>query len=186
MHSFSLLIFLSTFIRTPTLALYFVLVFDWHQGAGILHRVSVGNSLRILRVTVSGGKCTSIHHATRRWRFFFFFPQHVCCLLLESLLDCSHNPMTLDAFLMEDVGNIWSWHWKKSVWKIDNVALFVFSQMTLCPITSPRVRGERDPGYSSCSPSSRRQCCPADRKCTEQHRLGVKPWGVWDLFVCMC
>lgn len=93
--------------------------------------------------------------------------------------------MTLDAFLMEDVGNIWSWHWMKSVWKIDNVALFAFSQMTLCPITSPRARGERDLGSSSCSPSSRRQCCPADRKCTEQHRLGVKPWGVWDLFVCL-
>lgn len=82
MHSFSLLIFLSTFIITPILALYFVLVPVWHQGAGILHRVSVGNSFRILRVTVSGGKCSSIHHATRRWRFFFFPSAHLLSFIL--------------------------------------------------------------------------------------------------------
>lgn len=83
--SYSSLIFLSTFIRTPILYtfIFFVLVPVWHQGAGILHCVSVGNSLRILRVTVSGGKRSSIHHATRRWRSFFF-SQHVCCLLLEA------------------------------------------------------------------------------------------------------
>ncbi len=44
--------------------LFFVPV--WHQGAGILHHLPVGDPLRLLCVTVSGGKCASVHHATRR------------------------------------------------------------------------------------------------------------------------
>lgn len=43
---------------------------EWHQGAGIFHHLSVGYPLRLLCVTVSGGKCASVHHATRRWDLF--------------------------------------------------------------------------------------------------------------------
>lgn len=53
---------------------------DWHQGAGILHHLPVGDPLRLLCVTVSGGKCASVHHATRRWDFWDFF---VCRLWYE-------------------------------------------------------------------------------------------------------
>lgn len=56
--------------------------------------------------------------------------------------------------------------------------------MMSCLITSLRARGGRDPVSSSCSLSSRRQCCPADRKCTEKLRLGVQPWESGD--VCEC
>ena len=56
----------------------------------------------------------------------------------------------------------------------------------LCLITSPRARGGRDPVSSSCSLSSRRQCCPADRKCTEELRLGVQPWESGDVCECVC
>lgn len=44
--------------------------------------------------------------------------------------------------------------------------------MMWCPITSPRERGGRGPGSSSSSLSSRRQWCPADRKCTEAQTRG--------------
>lgn len=44
--------------------------------------------------------------------------------------------------------------------------------MTWCPTTSQRGREGRGRASSWCSPSWRRQCCPADRRCTEQPRLG--------------
>lgn len=56
--------------------------------------------------------------------------------------------------------------------------------MMWCPITSPRERGAKDLESSTCSPSWRRQCCPADRRCTDR---GLQPqaWGVCAR-VCMC
>lgn len=60
---------------------------------------------------------------------------------------------------------------------------FCFFKMMWCLITSPRARGGRDLESSSCSLSSRRQCCPADRKCTEELGLGVQPRGSG---VCEC
>lgn len=36
-------------------------------GAGVLHHLLVGDPLRLLCVPVSGRKCASVHHATRRW-----------------------------------------------------------------------------------------------------------------------
>lgn len=46
--------------------------------------------------------------------------------------------------------------------------------MTWCLITSQKARGGRGLGSSSCSPSSRRQCCPADRKCTDEPDSGCR------------
>lgn len=64
------------------------------------------------------------------------------------------------------------------------------------PITSPRERGGRDLESSSSSLSSRRQCCPVDRRCTEQLRCRVqsrvsgmsvrgKQEGLWKLVLHM-
>jgi len=54
-------------------------------------------------------------------------------------------------------------------------------------IISPRVNGGRGPGSSSCSLSWRRQCCPADRKCTEGARArGAAPGGWGCVSVCLC
>lgn len=49
-----------------------------------------------------------------------------------------------------------------------------------CLITSPRERGGKDLESSTCSLSWRRQCCPADRRCTELLRRGgaAQAWGV--------
>lgn len=44
--------------------------------------------------------------------------------------------------------------------------------MTWCLIISPKANGARGPGSFLCSLSWRRQYCPADRKCTEELRLG--------------
>lgn len=44
--------------------------------------------------------------------------------------------------------------------------------MTWCLITSPRERGGKDLESCTCSLSWRRQCCPADRRCTELLRPG--------------
>ena len=41
-----------------------------------------------------------------------------------------------------------------------------------CPTTSPRASEARGPASCPCSPSSRRPCCPADRRCTEEDTLG--------------
>lgn len=41
-------------------------------GAGILHHLPVGDPLRLLCVTVSRRKCTSIHCTARRWETYSF------------------------------------------------------------------------------------------------------------------
>lgn len=51
-----------------------------------------------------------------------------------------------------------------------------------CLITSPRERGGKDLESSTCSLSWRRQCCPADRRCTELLRQG----GAAPRLGCVC
>ncbi|KAI3376322.1 hypothetical protein L3Q82_016801, partial [Scortum barcoo] len=58
-------------------------------------------------------------------------------------------------------------------------------EMMWCLITSPRAKEGRDLGSSSFSLSSRRQCCPADRRCTEAPRTRGAASGVGQC-VCVC
>lgn len=51
-----------------------------------------------------------------------------------------------------------------------------------CPTTSQRGRGGRGRAFSWCSPSWRRQCCPADRRCTE---FGKASGHLGLCFLCM-